>query len=45
MELNARVIELETALNLAIEALEECMGSDAEDSETVQYLNRVLFAR
>lgn len=37
-----RIAELERALILAIETIEAAYGSDAEDSETVQHLARIL---
>jgi len=37
--------ELEDALAVAIEALEEFYGGDADDSETVQHLRNVLTRR
>ena len=42
MNQDKRIAELERALIDAILALEEAYGSDAEDSETVQHLARIL---
>jgi hypothetical protein len=36
-----RIERLEAALGLAIDYLVALMGSDADDSETVAYLNRI----
>lgn len=40
--LSARIRELEEALAMAIEDLEAYRGSDAEDNETMKYLNSVM---
>jgi hypothetical protein len=34
--------ELEEALDVAVEFIEELIGSDADDSETVQHLREML---
>ena len=37
--------ELEDALDVAVEFIEELMGSDADDSETLKHLRNVLTRR
>ena len=40
-----RIKELEDALEVALEFIEELMGSDADDSKTVKHLRNVLTRR
>lgn len=42
MDKQKRIVELERALIAAMEALEGCYGGDAEESETLKFLARVL---
>jgi len=41
-QLEQRVTDLEFALELAIGYIQDLMGSDADDSVTVEHLERVL---
>jgi hypothetical protein len=41
-ELENRVTDLEFALELAIGYIQDLMGSDSEDSVTLEHLERVL---
>lgn len=41
-QLEDRVSKLEFALNIAVEALEEHLGTEAEGNETLEWLQSVL---
>lgn len=37
-----RILQLENAVDIALEYLEEIMGSDFDESETVAYIKKLL---
>lgn len=41
-EQEKRILQLENALDIALEYLEEIMGSDFDESETVAYIKKLL---
>lgn len=41
-EQEKRILQLENAVDIALEYLEEIMGSDFHESETVAYIKKLL---
>lgn len=41
-EQEKRILQLENAVDIALEYLEEIMGSDFDESETVAYIKKLL---